>query len=159
MKRRQWVMATGVLAWCVTAADARISAHSPALAVRTTGSTFLALSVTGEGFGTPEPGARVHVTGVRSEAPVALDIPSTDSSLFVWRDVQVVLKLPADLHRARISVIRASGRTPRVLARYYAHDSFDTTATGDLHSPPTHTAIDPAGRLCVNPAFTPTRLF
>src|SRR5262249_37999099 len=127
MKHRQWVMATGVLACCVAVADARMRAYSPALAVRTTGSTFLAISVTGEGFGSAEFGARVHVTGVRAGARVALDIPSTDPRVVVWRDVQVVLKVPADLERARISVIAASGRTARALARYYMHDSFDTT--------------------------------
>ena len=152
MKHRQWVMATGVLACCVTA-DARIVAYPPALAVQTTGSTFLAISVTGEGFGAAEPGARVHVTGVRSGTSVALDIPSTDPRVFLWRDVQVVLKLPTDLRRARIRVITPSGRTWPVFARYYAHDSFDTTAAGGMDSPPTHIAIDPAGRVWVNPEF------
>src|SRR5262245_13995319 len=152
MKHRQWVMATGVLAWCVAAADARIRAYSPALAVRTTGSTFLALSVTGEGFGTSEPGARVRITGIQSGRWVELKIPSTDPRVFVWRDVQIVLKLPADLQSARITVIAPSGRTWPVLARYYVHDSFDTTAAGGS-SPPTHIAIDPAGRVWVNPEF------
>jgi len=153
MGHRQWVMAMGVLACCVAPAEAGMEAYSPALAVRTTGSEFLAVSVTGVGFGTAAPGAWVHVDGVQRTGRVSVDIPSTDARVFVWRDVQIVLKLPADLERARITVIGPGGRTRRVRADYYAHDSFDTSAAGGPNGEPTHIAIDPAGRVWVNPEF------
>jgi streptogramin lyase len=155
MKNRQWVMATAVLVWGVAAANARMDAYTPALAVRTgsAGSAFLAVSVTGAGFGTAGPGLSVQVEGVRPVGPVALSIPSTDARVFAWKDVQIVLKLPADLARARITVAGPTGRSRRVSARYYTHDSFDTSAVGGPYGFPTHIAIDPAGRVWVNPEY------
>src|SRR5262245_24282091 len=154
MKHRGWVMAMGVLACWVAAAEARMLAYSPALAVRTTGSDFVAVSVTGLGFGTAQPGAWVHVDGVQHAGRVTVDIPCSDARVFVWRDVQVVVKLPADLERARITVIGPDGRRPRqVRVDYYAHDSFDTSAASGPNGEPTHIAIDPAGRVWVNPEF------
>ena len=71
-----------MLAGWVAVAAARTQVDSPALAVRTAGGVgnasgaFLALSITGVGFGMPGPGLRVHIHGVRSAGPVALPISS-----------------------------------------------------------------------------------
>ncbi len=58
-----------VLALCSATVYARTIVYTPALAVRTTGSTFLALSVTGEGFGSAGPGASVRILDWRRADP------------------------------------------------------------------------------------------
>jgi streptogramin lyase len=152
MSQRYWI-SVGLLAWCAVTAEARMVAYSPALAVRTKGSPFLALSVTGEGFGAPAPSAALLVNGFEAGVPVRLEIPSTDPRVFVWKDVQIVVKLPPALDRAHAMVVTPGHRSQRVRAAYYRHDTFDTSEAGGANSPPTHIAIDPAGRVWVNPEY------
>jgi hypothetical protein len=78
----------------------------PALAVRAAGGVGNARGipcavVTGTGFRMPGPDLGVHIYADRSAGPVALDITSTDPSVFVWKDVQIVRTLPPDLTGAR----------------------------------------------------------
>ena len=74
MKLRGWISMM-VLALCSATVYARTIAYTPALAVRTTGSAFLALSVTGEGFGSAGPGASVRILGLETGRPVRFQHP------------------------------------------------------------------------------------
>ena len=92
MMSRQWVMAAVLLLASVGAVAARIQANSPALAVRTgndADGAFLALSVTGTGFGTAPSSLHLYVEGQQSSQRVAYDIASTDSRMVVWTDFQI----------------------------------------------------------------------
>jgi streptogramin lyase len=158
MAFRQWWMTAVLLLASVGAHAARIQANSPALAVVTgngddAGGAFLALSVTGTGFGAAPSGLRLHVDGMQSTQRVAYDLASTDQRIAVWTDVQIVAKLPADLTRARATVLGPTGRSPRLAVSYFTHESYDTTAAAGPNGPPTHIAIDLTGRVWVNPEF------
>jgi streptogramin lyase len=139
-------------------AAARIQANSPALAVRTSNGdsasgAFLALSVTGTGFGAAPSGLHLHVDGMQSSQRVAYDLASTDQRIVVWTDVQIVAKLPADLTRARATVLGPADRSARLAVRYFTHESYDTAAAAGPNGPPTHIAVDQTGRVWVNPEF------
>jgi len=158
MAFRQWSMAAVLVLVSVGAAAARIQANSPALAVLTgngddAGGAFLALSVTGTGFGAAGSGLRLHVDGMQSSQRVAYDLASTDQRIVVWTDVQIVAKLPADLARARATVLGPTDRSARLAVRYFTHQVYDTTAAAGPNGPPAHIAVDPAGRVWVNPEF------
>src|SRR5262245_29588719 len=158
MASRQWSMAAVLFLVSVATAAARIQANSPALAVRTgdgddAGGAFLALSVTGTGFGAAPSGLRLHVDGMQSSQRVAYDLASTDERIVVWKDVQIVAKLPPDLTRARATVLGPTDRSARLAVRYFSHESYDTAAAAGPNGPPSHIAVDQAGRVWVNPEF------
>src|SRR5262245_12987401 len=82
-----------------TAAKAAVPvADEPAVAVVKTGATFVPVSVTGSGFGLPGAGAAVVLTDS------GLTIPSTDPSIAVWNDRQVVVKLAPSIVGAALRV-------------------------------------------------------
>ena len=158
MTSRQWVMAAVLLLASAGTAGALVQANSPALAVRIAngsdaGGAFLALSVTGRGFGAAPSGLRLHVDGMQSSQHVVYDIASTDQRIAVWTDVQIVAKLPADLVRAHATVLGPTDRSALLAVRYFTHDSYDTTTAAGPNGPPAEIAIDPAGRVWVNPEF------
>ena len=158
MTSRQWVMAAVLLLASAGTAGALVQANSPALAVRIAngsdaGGAFLALSVTGRGFGAAPSGLRLHVDGMQSSQHVVYDIASTDQRIAVWTDVQIVAKLPAELVRAHATVLGPTDRSAHLAVRYFTHKSYDTSAAAGPNGPPAHIAIDPAGRVWVNPEF------
>jgi len=140
-------------------AHARLVASKRALAVRTTGSAFLALAVTGEDFGAAGPGSQIEIIGKQGGAPVILAIPSTDQRVVVWGDEQVVVKLPSDLDGARATIVTPVDRSRRVRADYYAHDQYDTRAVSGPNDSPAILIVDGAGRAWVNAEFKSNRYF
>src|SRR5262249_313470 len=158
MAFRQWSMAAVLVLVSVGAAAARIQANSPALAVLTgngddAGGAFLALSGTGTGFGAAPSGLRLHVDGMQFSQRVAYDLASTAQRIAGWTDVQIVAKLPADLTWARATVLGPTDRSARLAVRYFTHESYDTAAAAGPNGPPTHIAVDLAGRVWVNPEY------
>jgi len=87
--------------------EARPKLQTPALAVTHPGSTFLALSLTGSGLGTPASGSYVEAQGYLGGVLTVQPVDALGADIVVWTDVHVVAKLPPDMTRPR-----ADGRLP-----------------------------------------------
>ena len=134
-------------------ATARPSAFKPAFVVSHAGSTFLALSLTGTGFGQPGGDSFVRVIGLAGGAIVSLRLPSTEPDVVVWSDEHVVVKAQPDLSGVRIGVETPSGKTSLVPADRYDFEMFDTSAVLGAHTAPNHLALDGQGRVWMNGEF------
>ena len=146
-----------VLAGILTTApdlEARPKLQTPALAVTHAGSTFIALSLTGSGFGMPGAGSYIEVRGWVGSVPTVQLVDAMDPDAVVWNDVHVVAKIRPDLSRLRARVVAAGVRTARVRADFYAYDWFDTSAALGSVANPTDPALEPdSGRIWIDPEF------
>jgi streptogramin lyase len=134
-------------------ARARLKAFRPAFAVSHAGSTFLAVSLTGTGFGAPGAGSFVLVRGVAGTTFVSLLVPSQDPSVVVWDDEYVVVKVQPDLLRVHVGVQTPDRRSALVPADHYDFASFDTSVALGQHTAPHHIALDAQGRVWINSEF------
>jgi streptogramin lyase len=132
---------------------ARPQAFKPAFAIQRAGSAFLALSLTGSGFGAPSATSFVQVRATSIAGAAWLVVPSTDPSIVLWSDQHVVVKVPPDLSRARIAVQTEEGRSSWARATYYDFQSFDTSSALGSQAAPHHITIDGDGRVWINPEF------
>src|SRR5439155_355519 len=94
--------------------EARPKLQTPALAVTHPGSTFLALSLTGSGLGTPASGSYVEAQGYVGGVLTVQPVDALSPDIVVWTDVHVVAKLPPDMTRVRARVVTPGGRSGRV---------------------------------------------
>ncbi len=159
MLPRAWVLSTCLLACGIGSARAEVKVNSPALAVRTTGGSVVAVSVTGEGFGARPDGGALMVDAIAHGVRLRETIGATDSRVVVWKDVHVVVLLPQAFERVRVRVVTRLGSGRRVTSDEWVHDSFDTSAAAGPYGPPTSAAIDAAGRVWVNPEFKSNNYF
>ena len=132
--------------------EARPKLQTPALAVTHPGSTFLALSLTGSGLGTPASGSYVEAQGYVGGVLTVQPVDALSPDIVVWTDVHVVAKLPPDMTRVRARVVTPGGRSARVRADYYQYDWFDTSAA--VAGNPTDPALEPgSGRIWIDAEF------
>jgi streptogramin lyase len=121
---------------------------------------FIALSVTGAGFGRPSGGPHLECgwPGSGTFLEVMHDgavsrFSSRDRRVPVWNDTQVVVKLPSGVRNARVRVCTPKGATPFVPVVYYAYDHFAVPLTEGTNPAPLAVTVDAQHRVWVNQEF------
>jgi streptogramin lyase len=98
--------------------------------------TFNPIALTGSGFGTPL--STSFVWAFNSDGTNGIVIYGNDARVAVWKDQQIVLKLPTTITRPQGIVYTAAGGVSNVfLADRYAYDYFSTNS-GSANTPGTN---------------------
>jgi hypothetical protein len=157
-----WVITLFSVLWLLHAplAVAQPVVFSPAIAVRKAGEVFVALSVTGSGFGLPSGSAMLQVKDVNTGTIYSFtrSTQAPDLNLVVWSDTQIVVKLSPAITTAQVSVtVPPSPPTTWQNVDFYQYDSFDSNNGASLSagtSPiPNAVVVDGTGRAWILEEF------
>jgi streptogramin lyase len=121
---------------------------------------FVALSVTGSGFGQPQVGSPDATCGSPDAGTYVelldggpLRIAAADSQVRLWSDTQVVVTTPRTAPIGRVRLCTLHGWTPEVAVDSYRYDHFDVPPTSGTNPTPLALAIDAQHRVWINEEF------
>src|SRR5262249_35000130 len=117
---------------------------------------FVAVSVSGAGFGQPQVGSPDTPCG-SPDAGAYIELSSEGGSLRiaaadcqVWSDTQVVVTMPRAAPIGRVRLCTRRGWTPEVPVDSYRYDHFDVPPTAGTNPMPLALAIDAQHRVWIN---------
>jgi streptogramin lyase len=122
---------------------------------------FIALSLTGSGFGQPKIGSADGTCGAPGEGTYlelssdvgSLRIASADRQVRLWSDTQVVATVPRTAPMGRARLCTEHGWTAAVAVDSYRYDHFDVPPTAGTNPMPLALAIDAQHRVWINEEF------
>jgi streptogramin lyase len=122
---------------------------------------FIAVSLTGSGFGQPQAGSPNSTCGESGAGTYlelfsdagSLRIASADDQVRLWSDTQVVVTVPRTAPIGRMRLCTERGWTTAVAVESYQYDHFDVPRTPDTNAVPLALAIDAQHRVWINEEF------
>jgi streptogramin lyase len=139
---------------------------SPALAIihddpQDNAPGFVAVSVSGSGFGRPQTGGRQRECGWPGSGAFLevisggsmLRIPSLDRRVVLWNDTQIAARLPASFRDARVRVCTPAGAAGPVAVTYYVYDHYAVPPSAGTNAAPLALTVDAQHRVWINEEF------
>jgi streptogramin lyase len=121
---------------------------------------FVALSISGVGFGRPASGPGRECGWPHSGAFLEVSddtqhvrVPSTDRQIVSWQHDHIVVKLRAKWRAARVRVCAVTGASDPVGIAYYTYDHYDLPPTADTNPGPLAVGVDAQHRVWINEEF------